>query len=70
MLKAEHQYQVWCAKSQQHEALWEKLKLDAVQKECELAHTEVPYSELERQVQEIKQVHNISVEDPCILSLS
>ena len=69
MLKAEHKYQVWCAKSQQHEALCEKLKLDAVQKECELAYTEVPCSELQRQVQEMKQVHNVSVdEDPCIPS--
>jgi hypothetical protein len=66
VLKAEHKYQVWYAESQ-HEALCEKLKLDAVEKECELAHTKQFCCELQRQVQEMKQVHNIRVEDPCIL---
>ena len=68
MLKAERQCQGWCAESQQNEALCEKLKLDAVEKECELAHTKELCSELQRQVQEMKQV-NISVEeDPYIAS--
>jgi len=69
VLKAEHQYQVWYAESQRNEALCEKLKLDAVEKECELAHTKELCSELQRHVQEIKQVHNISVEeDPYFTS--
>jgi len=69
VLKAEHQNQVWYAESQRNEALSEKLKLDAAEKECELAHTKELCSELQRHVQEIKQVHNISVEeDPCFTS--
>jgi len=69
VLKAEHQYQVLYAESQRNEALCEKLKLDAVEKECELAHTKELCSELQRHMQEIKQVHNISVEeDPCFTS--
>ena len=69
MFKAEHQYQMWYAESQQSEALCEKLKHDAVEKEHELAHTKELCSELQRQVQEMKQVHNISVEeDPYIMS--
>jgi hypothetical protein len=69
VLKAEHQYQVWYAESQRNEALYEKLKLDTIEKECELAHTKELCSELQRQVQEMKQVHNISVEEgPCIAS--
>jgi uncharacterized protein YlbG (UPF0298 family) len=70
MFKAERQYQVLYAESQQSEALCEKMKLDAVEKECELAHTKELCSELQRQVQEMKKLHNISVEeeDPCIMS--
>ena len=63
VLKAEHQCQVWYAESQRNEALCEKLKLDAVEKECELAHTKELCSELQ------KKVHNISVEEhPCFTS--
>jgi len=69
VLKAEDQYRVWYAESQRNEALCEKLKLDIVEKECELAHTKELCSELQRHMQEIKQVHNISVEeDPCFTS--
>jgi hypothetical protein len=69
VLKAEHQYELCYAESQQNEAACEKLKLDMVEKECELLHTKELCSELQRQVQEMKQVHNISVEeDPCIES--
>jgi hypothetical protein len=69
VFKAERQYQVWYAESQQSEALCEKMKLDAVEEECELAYTKELCSELQRQVQEMKQLHNISVEeDPSIMS--
>ena len=69
VLKAQHQSQVWYEESQQNEALCEKLKLDAVEKECELAHTKELCSELQRHIQEIKQVHNICVEeDPSFTS--
>ena len=69
VLKAEHQYQVCYAESQRNEAMCEKLKLDAVEKECELAYTKELCSELQSHVQEIKQVYNRSVEeDPCFTS--
>jgi hypothetical protein len=44
------------------------MKLDIAEKECELAHIKELCSELQRQVQEMKQLHNIGVEDPCIMS--
>jgi hypothetical protein len=47
----------------------EILKLDAVEKECDLAHTKELCSELQSNVQEVKQVYNRSVEeDPCFTS--
>lgn len=56
MLVAECQYQVLYAESQHYEAFCEELKLGAVEKECELAHTKELCSELLRQVKEMKEM--------------
>ena len=69
VLKAEHQYQVLYAESQRNYALCEKLQLDAVEKECELTRTKELCSELQRHLQEMKPLHNTSVEeDPSFTS--
>ncbi|XP_069682255.1 putative leucine-rich repeat-containing protein DDB_G0290503 isoform X3 [Periplaneta americana] len=61
--KTEHQFTLWHAKSAEYMAECEKLQRDVEQKELELAHLKELYSELQTDVQGMKQTREISVEE-------
>jgi hypothetical protein len=54
---------VWHKKSLEYEALCEKLQNDLVEKELEFAGMKELLSDLQSQVQELKHVSEISVEE-------
>jgi two-component SAPR family response regulator len=64
--RAEHQYNVWHTKSQEYEVQCEKLQHDVIEKELELVQVKELCSELQRHVQELKQIHDTSVEEDII----
>jgi hypothetical protein len=64
--KAEHQYNMWRSKSEEFEVQFENLQHDVIEKELELAQVKELCLELQSHVQELKHIHDTSIEEDII----
>jgi signal recognition particle GTPase len=64
--KAEHQYNVCHSKLEEYESQCEKLQHDVIEKDLELAQVKELCLELQSHVQELKQIHDTSIEEDII----